>query len=72
MDSVERRIEICKMKNGNTLNLSNLGLDNIPSNIKELEGLEVLDLSDNNISVIENIPSYLNTLILVFNFLTSI
>jgi len=56
-DSLHNRITILAVESGNvtydrivTMDLSNLGLDNLPSNIKDLEYLEELDLSNNSFS----------------------
>ena len=80
MDSLNNRITVLTVGSGNekydriaTIDLSNLGLENLPSNINNLEYLEELDLSDN---VFSNLPSelcevanQLNTLMIDKNLL---
>jgi len=63
MDTVNNRVIILTVESGDeqydrivTMDLSNLGLENLPSNIKELEYLEELDLSNN---LFKNFPEEL-------------
>ena len=65
MDSLNNRITVLTVGSGNekydriiTMDLSNLGLENLPANIDDLEYLEELDISNNLFS---NLPEELCT-----------
>ena len=80
MDSLNNRITVLTVGSGNEkydrivmMDLSNLGLENLPTNIKNLEYLEELDISNNSFSDLPSelceISKQLNTLKIEKNLL---
>ena len=75
LSEADMRINICREKRSRTLDLSDIGLADIPESVKELRYLEVLKLNENTLSVLPDFICSLKDLVhldLGYNRLSSL
>lgn len=71
-DEVKRRIDDCITKRYAKLDLSNCNLSSIPKEVEKLKWLQTLNMNNNYIRVIQNLPYSLKKLYISENHITKI
>jgi len=74
-DEVQERLRVCRERRASALDLSGLGIESVPEEVKDLKRLSYLNLSENNLTEVPNFIGGLNRLVhlnLSFNRLNTL